>query len=67
MQCPKCRSNNGFYTKFQAEQYYDCNGEPCGTSDYMNETQYAWCVKCDKKILLSRIKESGTNEKQNNY
>lgn len=55
MKCPKCGSDSGFYTKFQVEQYYDCNGEPCGTSDWMNETKYAWCVHCNKKILLSRL------------
>lgn len=63
MKCPKCGS--GFYTKFQSYQYYDCNGEPCGTESCCNETQYAWCVKCDKKMLLSRImKEGETNERK---
>ena len=62
MNCPKCGSENGFYTKFQSEQYYDCNGEPCGTADWMNETKYAWCVMCDKKILLSRITDHPTEK-----
>ena len=61
MQCPKCGSDSGFYTKFQSYQYYDCNGEPCGTESCCNETKYAWCVKCDKKVLLSRIKEESEN------
>ena len=60
MECPKCGRNGGFYTKIQSFQYYDCNGEPCGTDDGCSETKYAWCVYCDKKVLLSRIqKESG--------
>ena len=62
MKCEKCGSESGFYTKFQSYQYYDCNGEPYGTESCCNETKYAWCVHCNKKILLSRITDHPTEK-----
>lgn len=56
MNCPKCGSNKGFYTKGTFYQYYDSDGEPCG---YENDTEsmMARCRKCNKQIKLSRLIE----------
>lgn len=60
--CPYCGSDKGVYTKFVGFQYYLWNGEPQGYSDGENESMYAKCVNCNRRISLKRILNEGKAE-----
>lgn len=55
--CKHCGSDEGFYTKVTMVQNYNCDGEPIGLEPYGNETKYATCYSCGKKILLSELRK----------
>lgn len=55
--CKHCGSDKGFYTKVIMIQDYNCDGEPIGLEPCGNETKYATCYSCGKKILLSELQK----------
>lgn len=58
IKCTHCGSNKGAFTVIEGIQYYSWEGEPQG---YLaeNESIYAKCVKCGRRVSMNRIlKES---------
>lgn len=54
--CPYCGSEKGVFTTFIGTQYYKWNGEADGYSDSMdNESKFAKCIECGRKISMNRI------------
>lgn len=53
--CPKCGSTEGLRTILRIEQYYTWQGEPNGYSQDFDETKYAACIHCGKRIRLIDI------------
>lgn len=57
--CPYCNSDRGVYTIFKAMQYYSWDGEPEGYStDELDESKFAKCLSCDRKISMKRIQKN---------
>lgn len=53
--CPYCGSDKGVSTKFVGYQYYSWNGEPQGYSDGENESTFARCLSCNRRISIKKI------------
>lgn len=64
--CPYCGSSDGVYTTFVGIQYYQFNGEPDGHSTDTNESKFAKCRRCGRRILLKRILDEAIVERKNN-
>ena len=58
--CPYCGDDGGVYRTYTGVQYYFWDGEPSGfnadCSD--NQTKYARCISCNRRISMKRIKEN---------
>ena len=56
--CKYCGSYKGYFTKIKCVQDYLCNGEPDGMQiKTADESKYATCYGCGKKVLLSDLLE----------
>lgn len=65
--CPYCGSSSGVERTFTGVQFYDWNGEPAGwLSDIGPENQkiFARCVKCKKRVSMSRILRESDGERK---
>ena len=60
--CPYCGSTRGVFTTFIGMQYYSWNGEEDGYStDESNESSFAKCVSCGRRVSMKRIKKESTS------
>ena len=56
--CKYCESDEGYFTTIRGVQNYFCNGEPFGMEiKTADESKYATCYGCGKKVLLSDLLE----------
>lgn len=60
VKCPYCGSDGGVYTTFTGKQYYYWDGELAGydTDVPENQSAFARCVKCGRKISMRKILNS---------
>lgn len=61
--CPYCGSDKGVSTVFTAFQYYSWNGESQGYSDLENESSFAKCLSCNRRISMKRILRESKSER----
>lgn len=62
--CPYCGSEDGVYTTYTGRQYYFWDGEPSGFNADVpdNQTTFARCVKCQRRISMRRILKEAKEE-----
>lgn len=65
MKCPKCKSENGFYSKGTFIQYYDSDLDPEGYGS-KTEGNMLYCCNCHsrfkEKTLIKSLKRSDNND-----
>lgn len=57
MLCPKCGSEEGFYSKGTFKQYYDSNLVPAGY-DSETESSSVYCYRCHARFKLKTLQKN---------